>query len=243
MCLVSELIELPTTNVSLNSGVFSHKSSRLTYSGWDGSSWNGFEDLEGIFSSNLDVTAWSANRLDFFGLGTNSVSYHAWFNGTVVIHPLPVTTSLLIDMIQWNGYFESQGGIFTSPITSISYAPDTLQLFGLGTDSAAYYKNYNNIAGWSGWTSLGGIWTSKVVASTWGDNEIDIFARGYDNAIHWNHWNGLGWSGWQSLGGKSCISVSLSAKTHCLIGIVLLTTVMQVSSLPSQVQLVGDQEE
>lgn len=62
-------------------------SQKLNGVGWDGSAWGGFEDLKGIFTSNLDVTAWSANRLDFFGLGTDSAAYHDWWNGAAVLQP------------------------------------------------------------------------------------------------------------------------------------------------------------
>lgn len=38
---------------------------------WDGSAWSGWEPQGGIFTSTLDITHWSENRLDFFGRGTD----------------------------------------------------------------------------------------------------------------------------------------------------------------------------
>lgn len=129
----------------------------------------------------------------------------------------PSLTTILIptNIPQWSSGYENLGGTFTSPIISISYAPNTLDLFGLGTDSAAYHKSYNGAA-WSGWDNLGGVFTSNLVASTWGDDEIDVFGRGTDNAMYWNHWNGLRWSGWQSLGGEFFLTFSFSSKFFLL---------------------------
>jgi len=72
------------------------------------SKWGGFEDLGGIFTSELSITSWSANRLDFFGRGTDSAAYHKWYNGTA-----------------WNGY-EDLGGILVGPITAVDWGYDRM---------------------------------------------------------------------------------------------------------------------
>jgi hypothetical protein len=63
--------------------------SALWHRWWDGSSWGGWESLGGILESPLagprislgalDATAWAANRLDIFGVGTDSALWHRWW--------------------------------------------------------------------------------------------------------------------------------------------------------------------
>lgn len=97
----------------------------------------------------------------------------------------------------WSGW-ESLGGVLDSSPAVASWAPNRLDLFVVGTDSALWHKWWNN--GWSGWESLGGTLTSDPAAVSWGTNRIDIFARGTNSAL-WHKWWNNGWSGWESLGG------------------------------------------
>ncbi len=52
--------------------------------GWDGKNWGGFEAQGGIFESSLDITSWSSNRLDVFGLGIDNAAFHKVWDGSKV---------------------------------------------------------------------------------------------------------------------------------------------------------------
>ena len=82
--------------------------------------------------------------------------------------------------------FENLGGIFTSPVTSVSQGSNRLDLFGLGTNSAAFHKSYNGVK-WSGWNDLGGVFNSPLVAESWGPNSLDVFGLGTDNGMYHKH--------------------------------------------------------
>jgi hypothetical protein len=75
---------------------------------WDGSSWGSWEDQGGIFTSELAITSWSENRLDFFGRGTDNACYHKWWDGSA-----------------WDGY-EDLGGILVGPITAVDWGNDRM---------------------------------------------------------------------------------------------------------------------
>jgi len=99
---------------------------------WDGASWGGWESLGGILQSTPKAVAWSANRLDVFGVGTDYALYHRWWDGS-----------------SWGGW-ESLGGILESPLNgprlatnsvdAVAWAANRLDIFGVGTDSALYHR-------------------------------------------------------------------------------------------------------
>ncbi len=60
-------------------------------------------------------------------------------------------------------------------ISCTSWAPNRLDCFSQGTDSAMWHKWWNGFA-WSGWENLGGYITSKPNCVSWGPNRIDCFA-------------------------------------------------------------------
>lgn len=83
----------------------------------------GYEGLGGVFTSDVKSVSWSANRLDLFGLGTDSAVYHKSWNGA-----------------QWSGW-EGLGGVFNSPLVAETWGPNALDVFGLGTDNGMYHKH------------------------------------------------------------------------------------------------------
>jgi len=107
--------------------------------------------------------------------------------------PLPSPTS------HWSGW-ESLGGIIESPPVALSWGPNRLDIFAIGTDQALYHRWWDGSA-WHGWESLGGVLTCTPSVVCWGPNRIDIFANGTDNALYHKWWNGSSWGGWESLGG------------------------------------------
>lgn len=66
------------------------------------------EDQSGIFTSELSITSWSENRLDYFGRGSDNACYHKWWDGPA-----------------WDGY-EDLGGILVGPITAVDWGNDRM---------------------------------------------------------------------------------------------------------------------
>jgi hypothetical protein len=93
---------------------------------WNGSSWEGWTGLGGVFNSPIAAVSWARNRIDLFGLGRDNQCYHKAWDGT-----------------QWGPSateWEALGGVFDSPLTAISREAGTLDIFGLGTDNQCYHK-------------------------------------------------------------------------------------------------------
>jgi hypothetical protein len=131
----------------------------------------------------------------------------AVFKGFMQLHfpegtPTALTTDNpfpLLGSSSWHDW-ESLGGIIESPPTVVSWGPDRLDIFALGTDQAVWHRWWDG-SNWGGWESLGGTLTSPPSAVCWGPNRIDIFANGTDNALWHKWWDGSNWGGWESLGG------------------------------------------
>jgi hypothetical protein len=139
---------------------------------------------------------------------TGSANAFAPFNALVQRHfPAGTTVNLpgtdnvfpLLDPASWSGW-ESLGGIIESPPRVVSWAPNRLDAFAIGTDSALWHRWWDGSA-WGGWESLGGIIVSPPEVVSWGTNRLDIFALGTDHALWHRWWNGSAWGGWESLGG------------------------------------------
>ncbi|MCV2356994.1 hypothetical protein LNV09_22860 [Paucibacter sp. B2R-40] len=143
--------------------------------------WHGYESLGGIITSKPSATSWAANRIDVVARGTDSATYHRWWDGS-----------------NWQGW-ESLGGSIQSAPAICSWSPGRLDIFAVGTDHRMYHKWFQG--GWSAWESLGGQFSSDPCAVSWGPNRIDLFARGMDSAMYHMWWDGAHWGGWESLGG------------------------------------------
>jgi hypothetical protein len=112
------------------------------------------------------------------------------------------TTSTLFDSI-------SAGSV-------VSWGPNRLDLFGLGTDNQVYHKSWDAKDGavWrpfaQGWETLGGTFNSGPAAVSWGSKRLDLFGLGTDNQVYHKSWDakdGAVWrpsaQGWETLGGIS----------------------------------------
>jgi hypothetical protein len=64
----------------------------------------------------------------------------------------------------------------------VSWAPNRLDIFGLGTDNAVWHRWWDG-AHWGGWESLGGSLFSPVSAVSWSGDRLDLFAMGGDSAL------------------------------------------------------------
>jgi hypothetical protein len=105
----------------------------------------------------------------------------------------------LLDAASWGGW-ESLGGILESPPRVVAWAPNRLDIFAVGTDSALWHQWWDGAA-WGGWESLGGILESPPKGVSWSANRLDVFGVGTDSALWHRWWDGAAWGGWESLGG------------------------------------------
>ena len=99
-------------------------------------------DLGGCFTSSAASVSWGPGRTDLFARGCDNAFYHLWNDGS-----------------GWKpgwGNWEFQGGYFISGPSVASYAHNSLQVVGVGSDRAVWLKTWNGSA-WSGWVSLGGL--------------------------------------------------------------------------------------
>ena len=112
----------------------------------------------------------------------------------------------LLDPASWGGW-ESLGGVLESPPRVVAWAPNRLDIFVVGTDSALWHRWWDGSA-WGGWESLGGVLTTPPEVVSWGTNRLDVFALGTDHALWHRWWDGSSWGGWESLGGVLTSSVS-----------------------------------
>ena len=90
----------------------------------------------------------------------------------------------------------------------VSWGPNRLDTFVLGTDRALYHKWWNGSA-WgpsvTGYERQGGVCTSVPQAVSWGPNRLDVFVTGTDSALYHKWWNGSAWgpslTGYENMGG------------------------------------------
>lgn len=81
-------------------------------------------------------------------------------------------------------------------LSVVSWGPDRLDLFALGTDQALWHCARDGSA-WSPWQSLGGTLTSAPSVASWGPNRLDVFALGPTHNLLHIAWNGSEWSAWE----------------------------------------------
>jgi hypothetical protein len=107
---------------------------------------------------------------------------------------------------------------FNSPPTAVSWGPNRLDVFAVGSDNALWHISFDgNASGWASWESLGGALSgrddfysnSAPSAVSWAPGRLDVFAIGSDKKLY--HWwlSGSAWSN-ESLEG-SLLSAGPSA--------------------------------
>jgi hypothetical protein len=88
-------------------------------------------------------------------------------------------------------------------ISASSWAPNRLDVFGLGNEFGMYHKAWNGSSWNSNWDSLGGRFVSSPTVASWGPNRLEVFGVGLDGSVYHQFWNGSSWGpAWATLGGK-----------------------------------------
>ena len=87
----------------------------------------------------------------------------------------------------------------------VSWAPNRLDIFGLGVDNDMFHNWWDRGPRWGGWERLGGTFNSPPAAVSWAPNRLDIFGLGVDNDMFHKWWDGTNWgpsrTDWEWLGG------------------------------------------
>jgi hypothetical protein len=89
----------------------------------------------------------------------------------------------------------------------LSWGPNRLDVFVLGTDRALYHKWFGGAWGPSltDYERMAGICTSSPQAVAWDQNRLDVFVVGTDLALYHKWWNGSNWgpslTGYERMGG------------------------------------------
>src|SRR5579864_1798721 len=98
--------------------------------------------------------------------------------------------------------------IFVNQLSVVAWAPNRLDVFGVGTDNAAYHKYWDGANWWpqTGWQNLGGSLNTDMSVVAWGPYRLDVFALATDDRAYHKGFDGTQWlpslTGWDSLGGQ-----------------------------------------
>jgi hypothetical protein len=119
---------------------------------------------------------------------------------------MEVNTNAIRDWVDYNMAFadESLGGQFSSGGAIASYGPNTLELFGRGTDKGLWEKQWTGSA-WTGWRNLHGTITSDPGAVYHSSTSALAFVRGTAHNVIVGQSSNKTWPSvdtWTSLGGN-----------------------------------------
>lgn len=140
-----------------------------------------------LHRSSHSGTTWAPDRIDYFGIDMNNACYHTWW-----------------DKNGWNEGEDlgrelgDKGVKLNSGISSVSWGPNRIDIFVLGTNHSCWHKWWDGKS-WSVWENLGGELTSKITCCSWGANRLDLFALGAKNHCYHKQFDENGWSGWEPL--------------------------------------------
>ena len=137
----------------------------LWHRSWNGTSWQAWQSLGGVLTSDPGSVASGTNRLEVFGRGADGAVWHRSFDGT-----------------SW-GAWQSLGGRVAAPAAASSCVTGAFQVFAVGVDSSVWSRTFNGST-WGPWTKIGGTWSSGPGAVCQpGTTTTDVFERGMDGTI------------------------------------------------------------
>lgn len=164
-----------------------------------------WENLGGIFISAPAALAWLNSRIDVFGVGLDRAMYHRALKGKLVstgwerlggsfssqaslvssgsqLHLFARGTDFTLrhrsfdgNSLIWLPDWQNLGGSISSPPCAVSWGPDRLDVFAIGSDAALWHRWWDG-AIWNDWESLGGNFISAPSAVAWGPLRLDVFA-------------------------------------------------------------------
>jgi hypothetical protein len=134
------------------------------------------------FESQPVAVSWGANRIDLFGIGSDGVLYHQWWDGNSW-NPLPATTS-------WQGLGDPGQYRLTGNPAVNSWGPNRLDIFARDTNGHLWHTCWGGGPTWCTWEDHGGNVTSDASVVSWGPNRLDVFVRDNNNGYEHQAWGG-----------------------------------------------------
>lgn len=157
---------------------------------WNGGWQQTWESLEGILISNVAVTSWASDRLDIFGLGTNSAVYHHSWDGSTG---------------GWQDSWDLLQGTSVGDPSAASWSADRLDVFMVESYGSIQHRYWNGSYWSETWESVGqGPFDSLVSVVSWGPGRLDLFALDMDHSMLHRAYDAssFGWqSSWDTLQG------------------------------------------
>jgi hypothetical protein len=153
---------------------------------WDGSKWQGWEDLGGPIASGPAVTSWGPNRLDVFAEGPTESSNT---NGGTAQSG---TTGRL-----WEVRFKGMPAAVSWVRTASTSSCGAWTIIWVTTGGTA---TAGKVAG------FGRTDPSAPAVASWGSNRLDVFAAGPDGNLEHKWWNGQ--SGATGIGSAGFFTIS-----------------------------------
>jgi serine protease AprX len=100
------------------------------------------------------------------------------------------------------------GGTLLGSPTVVSWGPNRLDIFVVGTNRALYHKWFDG-SNWgpslTGYEFMGGTIVGQPRVVAWGPNRLDVFVVGTNRALYHKWWNGASWgpslTGYEAMGG------------------------------------------
>ncbi|MBD1874353.1 hypothetical protein H6F75_12740 [Nodosilinea sp. FACHB-131] len=165
------------------------------------SQWSGYTQLGNeVIKYPPSAVSWGLNRIDVFVVGTDNRLYTKSWNGT-----------------KWSSYTQLGNELISSReavvswVSAVSWGPNRIDVFVIGTDSRLYTKSWDGTK-WSGYTQLGNEAVIEVPSAvSWGPNRIDVFVIGTDSRLYTKSWDGTKWSGYTQLSDEAIVVGSVSA--------------------------------
>ncbi|KAI4213352.1 MAG: hypothetical protein LQ351_004093 [Letrouitia transgressa] len=177
----------------------SKETSGLSHLYWDGSSWQGWEDIGSTRSLSYTPGAatWGPGRLDVFLVNSQGKLIHDFYDGSQWIEE-DLSGSLEATFVGTPAVISSKGG---------GTSNDRIDVVVLASDKTYYYLYWDGTK-WSDWSSHGGDFNSSPSINSWQKDaaqRLDIFGVKSNGQLGHQTWWGQGWypeyDQWEELGG------------------------------------------
>jgi hypothetical protein len=180
-----------------------------------------WEYLGGFTTGTPEVVSWGPNRLDIFVRGGDIQTADSG-GGMSLYHKAWDGSQWQPSQTDW----QPLGGIVASHPAAVSWGPNRVDVFGVGTDGQMWHQSGDG-SNWNGWEQLpappSGAFLGPASAVSWQSLGLDVFGVGTDNRLYHGtislypirSLRGItwveAWAGWDDLGGYIVGTVSTAA--------------------------------
>lgn len=170
--------------------------------GWSG--WVSLGRPPAGVNGSPGAVSWSPGRLDVFVRGNSDNKLWQIFSAN--------------GGSSWSTWFQPVGadGTLASNPGVVSWAPNRLDVFVVGTDGNVYQRFWDTASWNSAWLFRGrppvGIAATHPSAASWAPGRMDVFVRGADNKAWQTFYDNGSWSSWvQPLGNAGTATSAIEA--------------------------------